>query len=599
MKNAYKSGICVATFALIGAFGLSGCASTVTANKPEDHLAAASDRAKKSAVATSKENIPNAELSDDIFFKVISAEIAFQRGEFSAAFATTMAVAKQTRDPRLAKRAMEMALLVKQPGQAFVAARLWYEYSPNSDEATQYYLGFMIVNNNLDEVKSIIASRLAVVTTPKDRGLLLQQTQRLLLRAKDKQAAFRLLEELCKPYSDYLEAHLALAQAAHANNDNTRALAQAQLALQIDPSSQTAALVRAQASPSTQAAIASLSQFLKHNPTANEVRRAYAGLLIEQKQFSDARHELEILVVNKPNDASILYALGLLALQLNDLATAEKYLTQFVKFADASADQKSDPTSAYVYLSQMADDRKDGDKALDWLSKIQSYDGKNAAWFDAQLRRALLISKYKSLEEAQQFLQALNATTPEEKVRVIQLQSELLREKKRDIEALGLLQAATKSYPDNSDLFYDFAMLAEKLDRLQDAETALRRVLQLAPDNAQAYNALGYLFTERNIRLAEARVLLEKALSLAPNDAFILDSMGWLEFRENHPETALEFLRRAYQIRPEADIAVHIGEVLWAMGELEKARAIWKKAQQQDPHNASLKSTLKRLNVSF
>lgn len=551
----------------------------------------------KPALDISRENLPKAELTDEIFFKVVSAEIAFQRGDFPAAFATTLAVAQQTRDPRLAKRALEMALLAKQPVQAFVASRLWYDYSPESEEATQYYVGFMILNNNLDEIKSLIASRLAAAT-PKERGLILLQTQRLLARSNDKLAAFNLMEELCKPYSNSLESHLALAQAAHASDNNERALTEAHAALQIDPSSQIAALTLAQASPDVTAALKVLTDFLAKNPAAHEVRRAYAGMLIEQKQYSEARSQLELLAASKPHDSSILYALGVLSIQLKDVASAEKYLIEFVQILEASPDEQRDPTTAYLYLSQLADDRKDGVAALNWLAKIQSYDGKNAAYFNAQLRRVTLMAKYGSLEKARQFLYALSANS-DEKVQVIQLDAELLRNANRAAEAIKLLEEATQTYPKNPDLFYDFAMMAERANRFDDAEQALRRVIEISPENSHAYNALGYLFVERNVRLEEARVLLEKALALAPDDAFIIDSIGWLEFKENHNETALALVQRAYQIRPDVEIAVHLGEILWVMGEQEKAKVIWRAAQKKDPNNVALKSTLERLKVNL
>lgn len=598
MKTSYT----IAVFALICGILLSGCAS-VTA--PSKEAAAASDSkiatSPEADLTASKENLPNVELTDEIFFKVVSAEIALQRGDFAAAFATTIAVAQQTRDPRLAKRALEMALLAKQPLQAFIASRLWHEYAPDSEEATQYYVGFMILDNNLTEVKSLIAPRLAAAT-PKARGLILLQTQRLLARSKDKAAAFKLMEELCQPWPDDVNAHLALAQAAHASNNNARALVEAHAALKIDPGSQIGALTLAQASPDPAAALKALADFLAKNPTAHEVRRAYAGMLIEQKQYAQARRQLELLAKSKPQDASILYALGVLSIQLNELVPAEKYLTSFVQIVETTPDEQRDPTSAYLYLSQIADDRKDGDAALGWLAKIQSYNGKNAAYFNAQLRRAVLMGKYGSLEEARQFLHTLSANlaaTPGEKIDAIQLEAELLRKAKRDTDAINLLQQAIKTYPNNPDLLYDFAMMAEKAGRFDEAETALRRVIELSPENQHAYNALGYLYVDRNVHLSEARVLLDKALKLAPDDAFILDSMGWLEFKENHNETALAFLERAYEIRPDAEIAVHLGEVLWVMGEQQKAKTIWKEAQKKDPDNAALKSTLERFKVGL
>jgi tetratricopeptide (TPR) repeat protein len=372
--------------------------------------------------------------------------------------------------------------------------------------------------------------------------------------------------------------------------------------LKLDPNSQIAILVLAQVSPSSADALAAFDKFLERNPASHEVRRAYAGMLAEQKYYSQARIQLEILTKNKPQDQlqdpTILYALGVLSFQMKDSIAAEKNLIDFVQLLEASPNQQGDPTSAYLYLSQIADDRNDGVTALHWLAKIQPYEGKNAAYFNAQLRHAVLIAKYNSVEHAQKFLHELK-TSRDEKIDVVRLEIDLLRNANREAEANALLKVTTEAYPNNLDLLYDFAMIAEKRHHFEEMETTLRHIIKIDPENRQAYNALGYSLVERNNRLAEARVLLEKALSLAPDDAFIIDSMGWLEFKEHRNERALAFLQRAFQLRPDPDIAAHFGEVLWVMGEQQKAKAIWKEAQKKEPNNATLKSTLERLKVGL
>jgi len=579
---------------------LTGCTSLTPPTSQSDNSAAAPAPevadTESSTPIPYKEKLPYVDLSEEIFFKVITAEIAFQRNDFPAAFSTMAAVAQQTRDPRLSKRALEMALIAKQQNQAFFAARQWYEFAPDSEEALQYYLGFLILNNNWNEVKSLLAQHLDSAT-PKERGYLILQSERLIMRSTNKESAFALLDELFHPYQEYLESHLALAQAAYASKNNIRAMVEARTSLRIKPDSQLAALTLAQVSPSPDDALKSLSDFLSGYPEATEVRRAYADMLIEQKQYEPARAQLELLLKSKPNDAGLFYTLGVLSLQLNDVADAETNLIAFVHALDSSGEQR-DPTTAYLYLSQIADDRKDGVAAIEWLNKIQSYDGKNAAWFNAQLRRAILISRYQSLDQARDALHQLHAT-PEEQIQVAQLDSELLRNAGRDNDALTLLQEAIKVHPDSPELLYDYAMLSEKLEHIDDMEKALRRVIELAPNNQQAYNALGYSFVDRNIRLPEARTLIEKALALAPDDAFILDSMGWLEFRENKNEAALTHLQRAYALRADVEIAVHVGEVLWVMGDQKKAISVWKEAYSKDPNNAALKSTLERLKVNL
>jgi Flp pilus assembly protein TadD len=166
-------------------------------------------------------------------------------------------------------------------------------------------------------------------------------------------------------------------------------------------------------------------------------------------------------------------------------------------------------------------------------------------------------------------------------------------------EALDVLNAGIKRFPNNTDLLYDYAMLAEKSNQLEVMETALRKIMQLAPDNQHSYNALGYSLAERNIRLDEAFTLVEKALKLAPNDPFIMDSMAWVQFRMGKLKEAEALLRRAYELRPDAEIAVHLGEVLWVKGQKEDAQKLWRDAQTKDPQNDTLKSTLARFKLSL
>lgn len=582
---------------------LVGCSSTgpTSGAKPADittptTAAVIADQTPDIVMPVNRETLPHIALTDEIFFKVISAEIAFQRNDFPAAYATIMAVAQETKDPRLSKRALEMALLAKQPPQAFYASRIWFEQSPQSEEALQYYVGFLILNNSYQEVQTILADSLNQAD-PKERAILLLRTEREIMRAGDKQAAFNVMEQLCKPYPDYPEAHLAMAQAAFSTNNAPRAMEEAQTALKLAPDSQIAILTVAQVSATPVDALKVLANFLKTYPSSADVRRAYAGLLIEQKQYVQARSQFETLLAAKPGDTGVIYTLGVLALQLNDVAAGEKYLKSFVAAAE-SAPEQADLTSAYLYLSQIADDRSDGVAALDWLTKVQSYAGKNAAYFNAQLRRAFLIAKYNSLQDALDFAHRIK-TSPSEQIQLIQLEAELLRNANQDSAALALLQEAVKDHPDNAELLYDFAMVAEKFDQVDEMEQALRKVIALSPKNQQAYNALGYALADRNVRLPEARSLIEKALEIAPDDAFIIDSMGWLEFREHKNAESLAHLQHAYQLRPDTEIGVHLGEVLWVMGEHRKARLIWKEARSKDPKNAALKSTLIRLKVNL
>lgn len=538
--------------------------------------------------------LPSVELTEELMFKLLSAEIAFQRGDWTSAYVTTLVAARQTRDPRLARRAAEIALAAKQTDEALAAVRLWRELAPHSEEATQYYLSFIMMGDDLDEARTIFEQRLKDAR-PAARSLLMFQIQRLLARAKDKDAAWSMLEGLLAPYMTTPEAHLALAQNASARGDHQRARDEARAALAIKPDSELAALTLAMVTPDKTDSIKFLASFLRAYPKARDVRIAYARILVDQKQFDKARHEFETLHKAQPEDLTILYAMGVLAAQTDDLKSGEKYLKTYLEVLAAHPDEERDPTQALLILAQIAEERKDPDAALKWLAQIES----GQMYLSAQIKRAQIIAKRGDLAAARKLLAELDADGERDHVQILLADSQLLRDANRTDEALAALEEGLKRYPNNTDLLYDYAMAAEKLDKLDVMETSLRKIIELAPKNEHAYNALGYSLAERNIRLEEAFTLIEQALKLAPDDPFIMDSMGWVQFRLGKLKEAEELLRRAYVLRPDPEIGVHLGEVLWVKGQKEDAQKLWRDARTKDPLNDTLKSTLARLNVSL
>jgi tetratricopeptide (TPR) repeat protein len=552
------------------------------------------------ATGHANENVklPPAVLTPDIFFRLLTAEIAFQRGEWQGPYMATLGIAQQTRDPRLARRAAEIALAAKRPGEALAAIRLWRELAPQSDEATQYFLGFIILGNDLTEAKPILAQRLQHAP-PQARGLVIFQVQRILAGAQDKAAAYTLLEELLAPYQALPETHIALAQGALAKSDRTQAIAEARRALAAKPDSELAALTLAQAIPDPENALASLAKFLRTHPASREVRIAYARMLVDQKQYAKARQEFKKLLKEQPQDLATLYALGILSTQLNDSKSAEKYLKTFLDVMAGHEDDERDTSQVLLILAQIADERGDLDGALKWLDKIEPVPGQIGPYFGVQLKRAELIAKRGDLGAARKLLTGLHAESELEQVQVLLAEARILRDANQAQEAFAILAAGIKRHPDNTDLLYDYAMTAEKLDNPAVMESALRKVIALKPDNQQAYNALGYSLAERNIRLPEALTLISTALKLAPDDPFIMDSMGWVQFRLGNLQQAEKLLRAAYALRPDVEIAAHLGEVLWNKGLKSDAQNVWRAAITKDPKNETLKNTLTRLNVQL
>ncbi|WP_432239845.1 tetratricopeptide repeat protein [Herbaspirillum robiniae] len=557
--------------------------------------AAARKKSPKAKAQQQDDTLPAVELSEDILYKVLTAEIAFQRGQWQSAYVTILSAAQQTRDPRLAKRAAEIAITARQPSEALVAVRLWTELAPHSDEALQNYLGLIMLSDSVDEIEPLLTQRLADAA-PQARGPMILQIQRLLVRAKDKQASFAILQKVTQPYGDLLETHLALAQGAFSVGDTTYAQREARAALKIKPDSELAILTAAQVAPDTKEATKLISEFLRKYPDSREVRIAYARSLVEQKNYKEARAQFEALLKEDGEDPTTLFALGVLSAQTDQLKDAENYLQRYLQVLASQPEDDRDPSQAILLLSRIAEERKDYDGALRYLDQAEpGSDG----YVNIQVRRAQLLARKSDIDGARKALEAAQSESANdaEQLQLVQAESLLLRDANRNQEAADVLKGGIDRFPNNTDLLYDYAMVLEKLGKYDEMEKTLRRVMKLAPGNQHAYNALGYSLADRNIRLPEALELIQKAADMAPEDAFIADSLGWIQFRMGKLEQAETQMRRAYALRPDPEIGVHLGEVLWTRGKQDEARQVWREVQAKDPDNEVLKSTLARLNA--
>jgi tetratricopeptide (TPR) repeat protein len=598
---ALKNAFAIVTFSAL----LSSCAVTPKQQPATDHadqpLAAAEAQRKAQAgeapdETKSEENVPNVAMTSTMMTQLMQAEMAFKNGDWQGPYLTLLSLAQQTRDPRLAKRAAEMALSAKQAEDALAAVRLWRQYSPNSEEASQYYLGLVILSDNLGEAENILKQRLADAT-PGARGLVMFQMQQLLMRAKNKEAGIAMIERLVAPYSNTMEAHIVLAQTALARGAKADAQREARAALQLKPESEIAVLTLAQVSEDEGQATGILKQFLDAHPGSREVRTAYARLLVNANEFEAAKREFLTLDQAQPDNPGILYALGVLSMQMKDNKAAEQYLTRFVDVMERAPEEERDASKAILILSQLAEERGDYGAAQDWLSRLDSGDQK--IQFGAELRRAQLIAKGGDVPGARKHLATLQTEDPAEQVQILLVEAQILRDAGKEQEAYKLMEEGTRRFPESTDFLYDFALTAERVGKTDVMEKTLRKVIAKAPDNQHAYNALGYSLADRNVRLKEARQLVEKALSMAPNDPFIMDSMGWVEYRMGNLDAAEVQLRKAYAVRSDPEIAVHLGEVLWKKGEHDEARKLWRDAQAKDAKNEALKTTLARLRVSL
>jgi tetratricopeptide (TPR) repeat protein len=561
-----------------------------------DSADSADSTAAADAAATG-ERLPNVALTPDLLYRLTRAEFELRSGNWQAAYVTMLGLAQITRDPRLAHRAADIALGAKQSGEALAAVRLWRELAPESDEASQYYLGFAILSDKLDEAELILAERLRAAPPGPARGLAMFQTQQYLARANDKPAAAALLARLLAPYADVAEAHIVLAQSAYTQNAPERALAEARAALALRPDSEIAVLTAAQVNPDAVAVEAMLTAFVAAYPQAREARTALARVLVERRQYDGARAQFDALLKAQPDNLGTLYALGIMSIQLDEPVPAERYFSRYMAVLDAHPDDDHDGGKVAAILSQLAEQRADYVAALAWLDKIDASDPK--ALFGARLKRGQLIGKQGQPDAARAYLATIEAADPADQAQLVLADGQVLRDAGRNEAAYAVLADGARRFPASPDLLYDYALMAEKTGHLDVMETALRSVMEQAPDNQHAYNALGYSLAERNVRLAEALALIDKALKMAPGDPFIMDSMGWVQFRLGNFSEAEDHLRRAYALRSDAEIAVHLGEVLWSQGKKADAQKLWREALAKDPKNDTLKATLARLHASL
>ena len=573
-----------------------GADASAEAGKQAETVLDEEEQAAK-AKAEEEARLPKVELTPTMLQQLLKAEFAFRNGDWQGPYLTMLSLAKQTQDPRLARRAAEMAVAAKQADDTLAAVRLWYRLDPTSEEATQYFVGMVVTSDNIAELEPVFEQRLRAAPANR-RGVLMFQVQQLLARAKDKEAAVSMLERLIAPYQGTMEAHIVRAQVALVRGDKAKARTEAQAALAVRPNSEIAVLMLAQVTEDDAVVMRLLDGFLQKYPEAREVRAAQARVLVNRKDYPRARQEFERLLKDQPDNAAHLYALGILATQMNDAPGAERYFTRFVEVLGRNPDDERDPSRALLILSQLAEERGDLAGALQWLDKVPEGTDPQTL-FNSQLRRAQLVAKQGDLAGARRLLTGLKPSEPARQAQVAVAEAQLLREANQLQEAYVLMEAAAKRFPKNPDLLYDFALLAEKLDRVEVMEAQLREVMVQAPDNHHAYNALGYSLAERNVRLQEAYGLVAKALEMAPDDPFIMDSMGWVHYRMGNLAEAEKFLRRAYGLRRDPEIAVHLGEVLWQKGEKTAAQQLWREARAKDPDNDTLRTTLARLRLSL
>jgi tetratricopeptide (TPR) repeat protein len=540
-------------------------------------------------------------LSPDLFYRLLLGDVALQRGDGALAARAYLDAAREAQDVRIAKRATEIALSSRQRVIAQEAAKLWSSLDPAAERPKQVLAALaggsdrdVEASGGDDELK-LRLSRLLADTAVSGGGVgdAFLQINRLFSQQSDKKAVFRLIRELAQPYPSSPEAHFAVALAGlNAAGDDlaiaSAALAEAERALELRPDWERAALLKAEliSKRSPDAAIKYLQAFVASQPTSKAAAGALAQFYVEQKRYGDARNVLQKLWDEDKSSRDLEFGVATISLQMKDYAEAERL------FKDLKSAGYGEPGTIDLYLAQVAEETK---RYADAIERYKVVEEGDRAWL-AKLRIGALLGKLGKMDEAKRWFADLPAVTIEQRVQVRQGEAQLLRDAGDVAGAYAVLQRAVDEHPDSAELIYDLALVAERLNKIDEAEARLTKLVELKPDDAQALNALGYTLVDRTPRTTEGLALIEKAHKLSPGDPFILDSMGWAFFRLGRLDEAETYLKRALADHPDAEIAAHLGEVLWAKGDRDNARAVWKAQLDANPDNVVLKETVKRLS---
>ena len=563
---------------ILGSMLLTACAQAPiqpAVEKPAEQPAAHSEPAVV---------LPNVELSNELLYQYLISEIASQRGHSELAAEASLGLARKTRDPRIAMRAAQLALHSGQMDKAVDAIKVWLEIEPDSLVANRTLSAVLLRNGMLGEARQGILNVLKAKGA--DTGLVFFQTYQMLLPYPDKAAALNLMRELAQQYPGVPEAHWAVAQLALATGDEELALSEVKQARGLRADWDLAVSLEAHLlrSKAPQQGLEMLRAHLAKYPDASEIRLQYARALLEDKQYKLSRDEFMRLADEAPDNPEMAFAIALISLQLNDLEGAETQLKQ------ALSKGKKDQDTVQYYLGQLSEAKKNDDEAIGHYRQV----GGGEHQFAAQLRVVYLLNRRGQLTEAREHLHQMKPADNQQRAQLALIEAQLLRAAKQHAEAYQLLRQNLEKMPNHPDLLYETAMQADMNGKHEEFEQLMRKLIQIKPEHAHAYNALGYSLLERKVRIPEALELVKKALQLDPNDAAIMDSVGWGYYRSGNLDESVKMLRRAFAANPDPEIAAHLGEVLWQRGDKEEAKKIWQESLKANQGNAYLQAVMKR-----
>ncbi len=560
------------------------------------------DAARAQAPA-SPTNPATSSLDAMLFYQLLLGELNVRGGDPGSGYSLILDAARRQKDPELFRRAIDVALQGRSGESALAAARAWSQALPADHEASRYVLQILLALNRVGEAGPVL--RTVLQSTPAiERNEAINAVPQTFGRASDKAQALAAVREALTPYLNQpahgASAWTSIGRMELANERTAAALDAARRGHTIEPASPFPALLAIELLENGQAEAEPLIRQqidASRNTTPRDlgVAVSYARLLLDLQRLRDARVQLERLTTRAPEHPEPWLLLGSLQVQDRAYDAAAISLQTYIGLVRETTDARARRglTQAYLLMAEIAEKQQDFIAANAWVDRIDNPEDMLAA----QMRRASVLARQGRLDEARQLLRAQPERRPDDARLKLVSEAQLLRDFKAYRQAYEVFGEAALRFPDEPDLLYDQALMAERAGLPADMERLLRQLIAAKPDHHHAYNALGYALADRNERLPEAKQLIEKAVAMAPNDAYIQDSLGWVEFRMGNTDKALNILRDAYGKRPDPEIAAHLGEVLWAKGQRDEALRIWREGLLLGNDNETLQQTLRRLNV--
>lgn len=609
---------------------------------------APAEAAAGSGAAASAQPAPSSRLDAPLFYQLLIGELELRQGQPATAYAVLLDAARRTRDESLYERAVDIALKAQAGNEALVAATAWRQALPASLAAVRAQVRILLALNRLGAMGEPLR-RLIELTPDEERPGTIAALPRLLRGHPDPRAALQLMQSVLIPLAERpatrIPAQLALARALMQAGQSAPALALARDVAQRQPDAPGPALLALEMLDSSPESEALVLQYLGQAQAEPQVRQSYAQWLALRQRHGPALVQLQRVTQALPESAGAWFQLGVVAADIQERAQATAALQRFLDLDTAQAQaqaragaaastavsgragpagsgeperedgsapeeeeaeareagrqalqiQQARRNRARLLLSQLAIDQGDFAAAQRWLQAMEG----QAAGLEVQSRRALILARQGKLDQARALIRSAPQANAAEALGKLLAEAQLLRTLDRWKDARSVLMRAREQHPQDTDVLYELALVLERMGQHEEMERHLRRILELRPDHHHAYNALGYSLAERGVRLEEAQRLIERALELAPGDPFITDSMGWVLFRQGQAGKAVELLRQAYEARPDTEIGVHLGEVLWSLGQRDEARRIWRASRDRDAQNKLLRDTLARIKVDL